>query len=322
LAALGRAPLSDVMITQHRDGHPTPGLVVALVALTGSLVAVAAAAGVLLRGDLATRAVTTVRGDVVEILSGGIYRFNGEAVAAEGIGWDLVTLFAVVPVLALTLPAFARGSIRGTLLVMGLLAYTLYQYAEYAMTLAYGPLFVVYVAIAGLSAALLGVIATRLDLVGLSGVVDAARFPRRGAAAFGAFMAILLAGMWLPLILRSAAATSVPELAGGTTLVVQAFDLGFLVPLGILTALAVWRRLPIGYVLATIVAVKGAAMGAAIAAMLVAEALVTGVTQPVPIVGFAVIAVVALVLAWRVLGSVGVEAQAHPVRADPFARPI
>jgi hypothetical protein len=128
--------------------------------------------------------------------------------------------------------------------------------------------------------------------------------------------------MWLPLILRSATATAVPELAGGTTLVVQAFDLGFLVPLGILTALAVWRRLPIGYVLATIVAVKGAAMGAAIAAMLVAEALVTGVTQPVPIVGFAVIAVVALVLAWRVLGSVGVEAQAHPVRADPFARPI
>lgn len=56
--------------------------VVVLVALIGGLAALASAAGVLLRGDLATRAFTTVRGDVADILTGGIYRFNGEAVAA------------------------------------------------------------------------------------------------------------------------------------------------------------------------------------------------------------------------------------------------
>lgn len=303
------------MQRHRRHGTPTPMPVVALVGMTGILVAFAAAAGVLLRGDLATISVTTVRGDVVEILTGGIYRFNAQAVAAEGIGWDLVTLLGVVPALALAIPAFARGSTRATLLVMGLLAYTLYQYAEYAMTLAYGPLFLVYVAIAGLSGSLLGVLAARLDLVALSGSVDTSRFPRRGAAGFGAFMAILLSGMWLPLVLRSATAASVPELAGGTTLVVQAFDLGFLVPLGVLTASTVSRRMPAGYVLATIVTVKGVAMGAAIAAMLIVEARVTGTVQPVPIAAFAVIAVVALVLAWRILGSIGTDAQAHPVRS-------
>ena len=36
----------------------------------------------------------------------------------------------------------------------------------------------------------------------------------------------------------------------------------FLVPFGICTAITVWRRMPIGYVLAAIVVVKGAAMGA------------------------------------------------------------
>jgi hypothetical protein len=122
--------------------------------------------------------------------------------------------------------------------------------------------------------------------------------------AFGAFVAILLTSMWLPLLGRTLTAESVPELGGGTTLVVQAFDLGFLVPLGILTAVAAWRRLPAGAVLAPVLAVKGAAMGAAIAAMLVVEALVTGVIQPVPIAGFAAISLVSLALAWRVVRGV------------------
>src|SRR5690349_9914930 len=109
-----------------------PSWLVALIGLTAVLVAVAAGAGILLRGDLATTSFTTVRGDAVDILTGGIYRFNGEAIAAEGIGWDVVTLLAVVPTLLLVLPSLAAGSLRGTLITVGLLAYTLYQYAEYA----------------------------------------------------------------------------------------------------------------------------------------------------------------------------------------------
>jgi len=88
--------------------------VVVLVALAGALAAVASAAGLLLRGDLGTQAFTTVRGDIVQILTGGVYRFNGEAVAAEGIGWDAVTLLAVVPTLFVTLPAVRRASVRAT----------------------------------------------------------------------------------------------------------------------------------------------------------------------------------------------------------------
>jgi hypothetical protein len=116
-------------------------------------------------------------------------------------------------------------------------------------------------------------------------------------------MAVLLAGMWLPLIARSFGQAMVDQLDGGTTLVVQAFDLGFLVPLGLFTAIAVQRRLAIGFVLASVVVVKGVAMGSAIAAMLVFESLTTGATQVVPIVGFALIALVSLVIAGRVFGS-------------------
>ena len=106
-------------------------------------------------------------------------------------------------------------------------------------------------------------------------------------------------------------------------MVVQAFDLGFLVPLGILTAVAAWRRLAIGPVLATVLTVKGAAMGAAIAAMLVVEALVTDVVQPVPIVGFGLISLASLVLAWRVLRAIApLGAERADVAPVPTLAPL
>ena len=277
--------------------------VVALLGVVAALAAVASAAGVMLRGDLATEAFTTVRGDLVDVLTGGVYRFNGESIAAEGVGWDAVTLLLVVPALLLTLPFLARGSLRARLFATGILAYFAYQYFEYAMALAYGPLFSVYVAIGALSLTGMALLLSRIDAAALRARVGPA-FPRRPMMGFGIFMAVLLAGMWLPLIAQTFDATSVPQLNGGTTLVVQAFDLGLLVPLGLFTAVTVQRRLVAGYVLSAIVVVKGMTMGAAIAAMLIVEWSVTGVSQLPPIVIFAGISVVSGVLAWRVYGSI------------------
>jgi hypothetical protein len=274
-----------------------------LLTVTAGLVAIASAAGVFLRGDLATQPFTTVRGDVVDSLIGGTYRFNGKAIAAEGVGWDIVTLFLVVPALLVVLPAIARGSLRASLFATGILAYFLYQYGEYSTFLAYGPLFVVYVAIVALSVSGLGLLIGGMDVRSLPGHFSPA-FPRRAVTAFGLYMAFLLAMLWLPLLARTFAATQVPQLEGGTTLVVQAFDLGLLVPLGLFTAATVWRRLDVGFLLASVVVVKGMAMGAGIAAMLVVEAIATGETQPVPIVLFLATSVASALIAWRVFGSV------------------
>jgi hypothetical protein len=298
--------------------QPRSWPLVGLVALTGVLAAIASAAGVFLRGDLTTQPFTTVRGEDVDVLTGGTYRFNGVAVAAEGVGWDGVTLFLVVPALLVTLPALRRGSLRALLFATGVLTYFLYQYAEYAMFLAYGPLFPLYVATFALSLSAMAILLSDLDLRRLAAGVGE-RFPRRGAAGFGVFMAVLLAGLWLPLIVRTAGEAVVAELDGATTLVVQAFDLGFLVPLGIFTAVTVWRRLPVGYVLAAIVVVKGAAMGAGIAAMLIVEALVTDELQAAPIVLFLAVSVVSLVLGVRVYGSIDVLPQ--PV-GNPTSGPM
>lgn len=295
---------SDV---RSASGDARPVMLV--LALVAGLVAVASGAGVFLRGDLATSAFTTIRGDTVDGLVGGAYRFNGKAIASEGIGWDLVTMFLVVPALIVVLPAVARGSLRASLFATGILVYFLYQYGEYATFLAYGPLFAVYVAIVGLAVTGLGLLIGRIDLGMLSERIDET-FPRRAVVGFGLYMAILLAMLWLPLLARTFGATQVPELDGGTTLVVQAFDLGLLVPLGLFTAWTVWRRRPVGYLLASIVVVKGMAMGAGIAAMLVVEAIATELVQPVPIALFVATALVSARIAWRVYQSIEATAVA------------
>lgn len=287
----------------------------ALVGLVALLGAAASASGVLLRGDLATSAFTTVRGDTVDALLGGAYRFNALPVAAEGVGWDAVTLLLVVPALLLTLPGLWRGSLRARLLAIGLLAYFLYQYAEYAMLLAYGPLFPVYVATFSLAAVGIGLLVTTLDLASLPGRFSD-RFPRRAVTGLGVFMALLLAGMWLPLIARTWNQTSVPELNGATTLVVQAFDLGFLVPLGILTAVAVWRRLPVGFVLAPLVVVKATAMACAIAAMLLVEAAATGALAAPPLAVFAATALASLLIGVRLFGSLEADDRRAPMTSS------
>ena len=276
---------------------------VGTLALIAALALVASAAGVFLRGDLATEPFTTIRGDTVDILLGGAYRYNGKPIAAEGVGWDAVTLLLVIPALLLSLTFLARGSLRARLFTAGILAYFAYQYFEYAMALAYGPFFAVYVAIGALSLTALAVILAGIDLVELRSRVGEG-FPRRPMIGFGVFMAVLLGGMWLPLIARTFGAAEVPELNGGTTLVVQAFDLGFLVPLGLITAITVQRRLAVGFVLSSIVVVKGMAMGAGIASMMAVEWAATGVSQLPPMLIFSLISLVSGVLAVRVFGSI------------------
>ena len=296
--------------------------VIVLLALVAGLVAVASACGVFLRGDLATEPFTTVRGDVVDSLLGGVYRFNDRAVAAEGVGWDLVTLFLVVPSLLVLLPAVRRRSLAATLASTGILTYFLYQYFEYSVFLAYGPLFLVYVGIVALSLSGIGLLLGETDIAALPSRFSP-RFPRRAAIGFGIYMAVLLLGLWLPLIGRTIGAVQVPQLEGGVTFVIQAFDLGLLVPLGIFTAATVYRRLPVGFLLASVVVVKGMAMGAGIAAMLLVEAAATGVVQSVPIGIFVVTSLVSALIAWRLYASIEPARLTAPAPgpAAPLARP-
>ena len=91
-----------------------------------------------------------------------MYAYNAERVVAEGVGWDIFTLFVVVPGLFVAAWLVARGSLRGRLFALGLLAYTFYQYLMYAMTWALGPLFPLWIAL--YAASLAGIVWIVVDV--------------------------------------------------------------------------------------------------------------------------------------------------------------
>jgi hypothetical protein len=303
-----------------------PRLLAGVVGLAALLAGIASLIGILFRGDLATTPWTTLRGEAVDVVTGGVYAWNSLAVVSEGVGWDIVTLVLAVPGTLLAAWGIARGSYRATLVALGFLVYFLYQYAMYAMFWAIGPLYPLHVLLVALSLSAVGMLVVRLDVAGAARRFDAT-FPRRAVAGLGVAMVVILAALWLPTVARVVVDGEVQGLLnGGATLVVPAFDLGFLVPLGMFTAIAAWRRSPVGYVLGTTVVVKAMTMGAAIVAMLLVEWMTTGELLLIPIVMFATVALVSALIGYRVYASVreapaiqegrGDAGRAAPLRAQ------
>jgi hypothetical protein len=275
------------------------GLCLAIALLAGT----AAAFGVFARGDGATATAISARGESFDYAVDGVYRYNAQRVVAEGVGWDIFTLFFAVPAMLAALPALARGSFRARLFALGLLGYFFYQYLEYAVTWAYGPLFLAFVAIYSMSLAGIAWIAPSVGLAGLP-LRFGPRFPRRGMAALCFAMAAILLFMWLSIILPTMGGSAVGLLHGQTTMVVQAIDLGLVVPLCLFTGIAALRSRPIGYLLCTVFVVKAAAMASAICAMLVSAALVEGRLEAAPFAVFASAALASILLGARMYRSV------------------
>lgn len=260
--------------------------IVALCLAIALLTAAAAAAGLFLRGDGAFEPVTSVRGEQYEMATTGVYAYNAERVVAEGIGWDVFTLLFAIPALLAALPSLARGSLRGKLFALGILAYLFYQYLMYAVAWAFGPLFLLFVAIYALSLTAIVWIISTLQLNRLAERFSAS-FPKRGTAILCFLMAAVLLFMWLARILSALSGQLEGVLDGQTTLVVQALDLGLIVPLALFTGIAAWRGSAAGYLLSAVVAVKAFAMAAAICAMLLSAWAYEGTLEVVPLAIFA-----------------------------------
>lgn len=285
---------SDAVSRVPRRGQTILCLAIALA------VSAVAAAGVFLRGDGSTAEAVSIRGETFRYALTGIYRYNAERVVAEGIGWDAVTLFVVLPAFLIGLPFLYRGSLKGRLFVLGMLAYFLYQYLEYSLFWAYGPLFLPFVAIYAASAlAIVWIAAGSPDFKDL--VMPS--FPRKGMAGLCFAMSALLVLMWFGRIFSSMGGNVQGVLYGTTTLVVQSLDLGLLVPLMVLTGVLVLKRRSAGYVLSSVFIVKAVAMSAAIIAMLVSAWMTEGTFEAVPAAIFAAAAAASVYLGLRMYRS-------------------
>lgn len=288
-------------------------------ALMAAAVGVVAAIGVFGRGDGTTEAVVSARGEPFDMVTTGVYAWNPERLVAEGVGWDVFTLAIAVPALLFAAWGVWRGSLRWRLVAVGLLVYLWYQYLMYAMAWAIGPLFLPFVAIVAAAAIGVAWVASSVPVTSLAHNVTEG-YPRRGMMIFCAAMALLLLGMWLPMIATVLRGDLEGTLLGQTTLVVQALDLGVIVPLSLATLVLLWRRAPAAVLVATALAVKGLAMAVAICAMLVSAWAVEGALEIGPFVLFAAIALACLTLLVLMLRAIR-EEPVHEPASLPANRP-
>src|SRR4051794_14088323 len=301
LACVHSALLRGAPATQHRGMSGSKHfamsfLTVAVAALAG----VASFLGVFARGDGSFVDVTSPRGVTYQLATTGVYAYNSHEVVAEGVGWDVFTLLVAVPALLIVSYLMARRPLAARLAAIGLFGYFLYQYLEYSVTWAFGPLFPVFIVIYSLSLA--GIVWFGVETA-RDGVADRfnSSYPRRSLAVLNLTMASLLALLWIGRIATGLggdlAATGIE---GQTTLVVQALDLGLVVPTALFVAYLVWRGSAAGMAIGAAYVVTAVAMSAALVAMMVSASIANGDVALPPIVIFGVFTVWAAWIAARI----------------------
>ncbi len=236
------------------------------------LAAVEAGAGLFWQGGSGPFSFTTLHGQSVQINGRGVYSYDTSFKTPILQGTDAFTLLGMVPLLVVALIFYSRGSLRGGILLAGVLSYMLYNSASMVFGVAYNNLFLLYDAYFSTSLFAFVLACTVIDRQVLSAQVSAG-LPRRGMAAllFVAGLAVLAA--WLGDILGALAKGQVPAIASYTTEVTYAVDLGIIVPACILGGVLLLRRAPLGILVASVMAILLSIVGFMVAAQTVAQSL-------------------------------------------------
>lgn len=243
-----------------------------LVLWVGLLAFIATSAGLFWPAEGEPFTFTTLHGQTVQMYGQGLYRNDSLLIGSGFRGQDAVTLLLGLPLLGVALLLTRRGSLRGGLLLMGILAYFLYYGVSMALGAAYNPLFLVYVALFSVGLFAFVTAFTSIDPATLAANISP-RLPHRGIAVFLFFVGLVLIVVWfglslLPAMLQGKAPA---ELASYTTLITHVLDLGIMMPVSILAGVLILRRAPLGYLLASTMLIFSWLIGVTIAASTTAQ---------------------------------------------------
>ena len=257
-----------------------------LIPLIVILAVAAAGAGLFWQAGDSTFTFTTVRGETVQIYGEGLYRYDTPLIAVGYKLGDVITLALGIPLLIIFLVLYRRGSLKGGLLLAGVLAYFLYTYGSLAIGASYNNFFLIYVIL--LSASFFGLVSILLsfDVLALP-MHFSSRLPRRGISIYLIVTGIILCLVWLvlsiiPALLQGKAP---PETAHYTTFITGAVDLGIIVPALIISGALILRRVPLGYLLAPVLLVFTVILGTGLTAAGIAQ-LLAGLVSIGQFIGF------------------------------------
>ncbi len=237
-----------------------------LIPLIGLLALFAAGMGLFYQNPGQPFAYTNHRGESVMIQGHGLYFYDTVSSAAQEQGNDIVTLAVGLPLLAISSWLAFRGSLRGRLLLTGTLGFFLYTYLSLCMLTSLNQLFLVYVALFALSLYAFILSMMSFDLATLPQHFSD-RLPRGRIATLLFVIGAFLSVAWLGRVGMTFFQSTVPALENTTTFVIQAMDLGLIVPLAVLSGVLLLRRKAWGYLLASVFVMKAITLGLAVSAM-------------------------------------------------------
>lgn len=173
-------------------------------------------------------------------------------------GGDLITLTVAAPLLIISLIMSIRGSHRAEPVWIGMIVYTLYNYAYATFGTAFNDVFLLHIALFSMSVFALACAIPNLDLA----VIGRTFRDAIGARTIGVFLVIVGAGqggLWIFLVVRNAITGEVlHDIPVWGQHLAFALDLALLVPSLVLAGVLLALRRPFGFLLGTAMAVFGA----------------------------------------------------------------
>ncbi|MDR9457858.1 MAG: hypothetical protein RI572_10670 [Salegentibacter sp.] len=216
----------------------------------------------------------SIRGRMVDIYGKGIYHHMSADVAIQGIAQDYVTLFIGVPLLLVSLVGFRKQLIHHHFLLSGTLGYFLVTFLFYTSMAMFNIMFLAYVLLMGLSFFALFLTLRSFEYSRIAEYFSS-KTPTGFVGWFLIINSILIAFLWLNIIVPPLIQGTIypPELNHYTTLIVQGFDLGLLLPISFIVGLFLIKKKPMGYLYATTYIIFLSILMTALTAKIIAMAI-------------------------------------------------
>ena len=197
---------------------------------------------------------TTIYGDTVKIYGGGIYKMHTVAQVYQVIPHDIVNLFLALPALVISFLIARKGILKARLFFMAVTLYLMFTYGIYTFYAMYNRLFICYVAIMGLCFYTFFIILKGTDAAKVKELFKD-NYPNKLVGGFLITAASFMTLTWLKTIMPTALFGEMPtiDLAQSTTMVPQAIDLAFVLPLAFVMGIRLCRKKPEAYIICTVV---------------------------------------------------------------------
>ncbi|MBL0345064.1 hypothetical protein [Candidatus Villigracilis affinis] len=269
-----------------------------LVPLIAGLAITIASVGLFSQGGDGSFSFSTVYGDTVEIYGQGIYRHDTSFVAALSNGTDAIALFVGLPLLLIGYMSYRRGSLRGSLFLIGMLLYFLYIGATYTFSVLFNSMFLIYTALFSASLFATIIALTDFDIQYLASKVTS-NIPRRGIAIFMFVAGLGTLMLWLSELIAPIMTGQAPvNLGHYTTMFTHGFDSAVITPACVITGIYLLKRKPLGYLLAAPLLILCTIIGVTVIAQTTSQTL-AGFVFPIGVY-------IGMIGSWVVMGAFAV----------------